>query len=155
MNFNSNCSLINVMSSLGHLVCAFMCVCFSMALPAHSGPRPLIQFRNHFSQTVGLLGRLIRPSQSHYLNTGQHKHRINAYTHQTSMPWVGFELTLPASKRAKTVHASDRTATVTGSEYIYIYKEKKDTKRRKVELVDRAKNLFLPEQRKCIYLHIF
>jgi hypothetical protein len=27
-----------------------------MALPAHSGPRPLIKFRNHFSQTVGLLG---------------------------------------------------------------------------------------------------
>jgi hypothetical protein len=30
-------------------------VFFSMSLPAHSGPRPLIQFRNHFSQTVGLL----------------------------------------------------------------------------------------------------
>jgi hypothetical protein len=25
-----------------------------MVLPAHSGPRPLIQFRNHFSHTVGL-----------------------------------------------------------------------------------------------------
>jgi hypothetical protein len=59
---------------------------FSMALPAHSGPWPLIQFRNHFSQTVGLLGRVISPSQGRYLNTGQHKHRINAYTHQTSMP---------------------------------------------------------------------
>jgi hypothetical protein len=59
---------------------------FSMALPAQSGPRPLIQFRNHFSQTVGLLGRVIRPSQGRYLNTGQHKQRINAYTHQISMP---------------------------------------------------------------------
>jgi hypothetical protein len=29
---------------------------FSMALPAHSGPRLLIQFRNQFSQTLGLLG---------------------------------------------------------------------------------------------------
>jgi hypothetical protein len=29
---------------------------FSMTLPAHSGLRPLIQFRYHFSQTVGLLG---------------------------------------------------------------------------------------------------
>jgi hypothetical protein len=28
----------------------------SMALPAHSGPRHLIQFRDHFSHTVGLLG---------------------------------------------------------------------------------------------------
>jgi hypothetical protein len=53
---------------------------FAMALPAHSGPRPLTQFRNHFSQTVGLLGRVISPSQGRYLNTGQHKHRINAYT---------------------------------------------------------------------------
>jgi hypothetical protein len=52
-----------------------------MDLPAHSGPRPLIQFRNHFSQTVGLLGRVISTSQGRYLHTGQHKHRIDAYTH--------------------------------------------------------------------------
>jgi hypothetical protein len=31
------------------------------------------------------------------------------------MPWVGFESTIPASERAKTVHALDRSATVTGS----------------------------------------
>jgi hypothetical protein len=54
---------------------------FSVALPAHSGPRPLLQFRNHFSQSVGLLGRVISPSQGRYLYTGQHKHRINAYIH--------------------------------------------------------------------------
>jgi hypothetical protein len=30
------------------------------------------------------------------------------------MPWVGFEYTIPASERAKTVHALDRSATVTG-----------------------------------------
>jgi hypothetical protein len=52
-----------------------------MALPAPSGLWPLIQFRNHFSQTIELLGRVISPSQGRYLNTGQHKHRINAYTH--------------------------------------------------------------------------
>jgi hypothetical protein len=57
-----------------------------MALPAHSGPWPLIQFRNHFSQTLGLLGRVTSSSQGLYLNEGQHKHRINAYTPQTSMP---------------------------------------------------------------------
>jgi hypothetical protein len=45
----------------------------SMALPAHSGPRPLLQFRKHFSQTIGSLGRVISLSQGHYLNTGQHK----------------------------------------------------------------------------------
>jgi hypothetical protein len=88
---------------------------FTQALPAHSGPRPLSQFRNHFSQTGGLLGRMTRPSQGRYLNTGQHKHRINAYTHQTSMPWVGLEPTITESKRAKTAHALDRAATVTGS----------------------------------------
>jgi hypothetical protein len=45
---------------------------FSMAFPAHSGPRPFIQFRNHFSQTVGLLGRVISSSQGRYLNARQH-----------------------------------------------------------------------------------
>jgi hypothetical protein len=37
-------------------------------------------------QTVGLLGGAISSSQSLYLNTGQHKHRINTYTYQTSNP---------------------------------------------------------------------
>jgi hypothetical protein len=32
---------------------------FSMALPTHSGPWPLIQFRNDILQSVGLLGRVI------------------------------------------------------------------------------------------------
>jgi hypothetical protein len=66
-------------------------------------------------QTLELLGRVISSSQGLYLNTGQHKHRINTYTHQTSMPCVGFEPTIPASERAKTVHVLDRSATVTGS----------------------------------------
>jgi hypothetical protein len=73
---------------------------FLMALPAHSGPRPLFQFRNQFSHTVGLPGRVISPSQGRYLQTEQHKHKINAYTHQTSMPWVVFESTIPVSERA-------------------------------------------------------
>jgi hypothetical protein len=29
---------------------------------------------------VGLLGRVISPSQGRYLHAGQHKHRINTYT---------------------------------------------------------------------------
>jgi hypothetical protein len=95
-----------------------------VALPAHSEPRLFIQFRNHLSQTVGLLGRVVSLSQGRCLNTGQHKHRINArahthththtHTHQTSLPWVGFDPTIPASERAKTVHALDRAATVIG-----------------------------------------
>jgi hypothetical protein len=66
------------------------------------------------SQTVGLLGRVISLSKGLYLNTGQHKYRINTYTYQTSMPCVGFEPTIPASERAKTVHALHCSATVTG-----------------------------------------
>jgi hypothetical protein len=41
----------------------------SIALPAHSGPRPLIQFRSHFSLTVRLLSRVTSSSQGRYLNT--------------------------------------------------------------------------------------
>jgi hypothetical protein len=50
------------------------------------GPGLIFHFRDlFFTQTVGLLGRVISPSQGLYLYTGQHKHRINAQT-QTSMP---------------------------------------------------------------------
>jgi hypothetical protein len=64
-------------------------------------------------QTVGYLGRVISLSQGLYLNTGQHKHRINAYTYQTSMPWVGFQPTIPLSERA----SEDHSAAVTGEYY--------------------------------------
>jgi hypothetical protein len=40
----------------------------------------LIQFRNHFSQTVGLLERVISPSQGRYLHTGQHKQNERIHT---------------------------------------------------------------------------
>jgi hypothetical protein len=43
------------------------------------GPWPLFSFLIN-SHLVGLLGRVISPSQGLYLNTGQHKHRINTYT---------------------------------------------------------------------------
>jgi hypothetical protein len=56
-------------------------------------------------QTVGLPGRVISSSQGLYLNTGQHKYRINIYTYQTPMPYVGFGPTILASERAKAVHA--------------------------------------------------
>jgi hypothetical protein len=83
-----------------------------MALPAHSGPRPLIQFRNQVF-TDGKTPRkgdqpVARPLSSHTTRQTQNK-RI-----QTSMPQVGFGATIPASERAKTVHALDRAATVTG-----------------------------------------
>jgi hypothetical protein len=85
-----------------------------MALPAHSGPRPLTQFRNHFytdARTPWTSDRPVaRPLLKH--RTTQTK---NAYTHQTSMLSVGFEPTTPASERAKTVHALDCAATGIGS----------------------------------------
>jgi hypothetical protein len=37
------------------------------------------------------------------------------------MPVAGFEPTNPVFKRAKTVHALDRAATVTGSHHIYTF----------------------------------
>jgi hypothetical protein len=58
--------------------------------------------------SVGLLGRVIVPSQGRYLTQTQNKHK------KTSMPRVGFEPTIPAFERAKTVHALDRAATVIG-----------------------------------------
>jgi hypothetical protein len=75
------------------------------------GPWPLLSVS---LQTVGLLGRVVSSSQGLYLNTGQHKNRINTYTHQISMSCLGLEPTISASERAKTVHALDRSATVTG-----------------------------------------
>jgi hypothetical protein len=78
------------------------------------GPWPLIFSFMVILQTVGLLEVVISSSQGLYLNTGQHKHRINTYTHHESVPCLGFEPTIPASGRAKTVHALDRAATVTG-----------------------------------------
>jgi hypothetical protein len=99
----------------------------------HCGPWPLFSFIT-YSQSVGLLGRVINSSQGLYLNTGQHKHRIkHTYTpnihalsrirtHNHSvranedsscLKPLGYRDRL-ASERAKTVRALDRSATVTG-----------------------------------------
>jgi hypothetical protein len=63
----------------------------------------LLQFLN-LRHSVGLLGRVISQSQGRYPTQTQNKHK------QTSMPRVGFEPTIPAFERAKTVHALDRAA---------------------------------------------
>jgi hypothetical protein len=78
-----------------------------MALQPFVGPWPLLQFRYLFTQSVGLLGQVISPSQGRYLHTGQHKHRINAGTdiHALSGIWT----------HDPSVRARDRTATVIGS----------------------------------------
>jgi hypothetical protein len=82
------------------------------------GPWPLIFSFMIILQTAGLLGRVISSSQGLYLNTGQHEHTISTYTYQISMLCVALEPTISASERAKTVHALDRSATVTGRTHI-------------------------------------
>jgi hypothetical protein len=62
-----------------------------------------------YTQSLGLLGRGISPSQGLYLYTEQHKQNKRT---QTSMPRVGLEATIPVFERAKTVHSLDRAATV-------------------------------------------
>jgi hypothetical protein len=66
-----------------------------------------LQFLNA-KHSVGLLERVISPSQGRHLTQTQNRRK------QTSMPRVRFEPTIPAFERAKTVHALDRAATVIG-----------------------------------------
>jgi hypothetical protein len=65
------------------------------------------QFRN-LRHSVRLLGRVIITSQGRHLTQTQNKHK------QTSMPRVGFERTISAFERVKTVHTLGRAATVFG-----------------------------------------
>jgi hypothetical protein len=51
-----------------------------------------------YTQSVGLLGRGISPSQGRYLHTEQHKQNERT---QTSMPRVGFESTTLMSERGE------------------------------------------------------
>jgi hypothetical protein len=91
-------------------VCAFFCVCVQVeALQRADHPSkesyrlspikklrklsPMLQKREQApkygsneggggnTQSVGLLGRVISPSQCLYLHTEQHKYRINAHNH--------------------------------------------------------------------------
>jgi hypothetical protein len=89
----------------------YLSVCLSVALQPFVAPWPLFQFLDLFTQSVGLLGWGFSPLQGRYLHTEQHKQNKGT---ETSMPWVGFELTIPAFERVKTVHASDRVAIVIG-----------------------------------------
>jgi hypothetical protein len=70
-----------------------------------------LQFHNHFTQTVGLLGWVISPSQGYYLHIQQHKHRIN--THPLSGIWTHD----PSVQARKQVHVLVRMTTVISKEY--------------------------------------
>jgi hypothetical protein len=83
---------------------------FSLTLQPPWTLTSAFQFHDHFTdgRTPWTSDQLVaRPLP-------KHKHRINTHTHQTSMPWVGFESTIPASERAKRAHDLNRSATVTG-----------------------------------------
>jgi hypothetical protein len=82
-----------------------------MALQPFVGPWPLFQFLKLY--TVGRTTQtgyqpVARPLPAHRTAQTQNKRT------ETSMPRVGLEPTIPAFQRAKTVHALDRAATVTG-----------------------------------------
>jgi hypothetical protein len=90
---------------------ATMCFFFLWRYSPNSGlGLPPWNFPFHFSlldlrHSVGLLGRVISSSQGLYPYTNIEKRTHTCiHKHQTSMPWVGFEPTIPASERAKTVH---------------------------------------------------
>jgi hypothetical protein len=101
----------------------FIKICFihsSTALQHFVGPWPLLQFRNLFytvGKTPGTGDQPVaRPLPTHRTTQTQNKRT------QTSMPWVGFEPMIPAFKWPKTVHASDRAATVTALKHDYSVK---------------------------------
>jgi hypothetical protein len=91
----------------GHSIYLFM------ALQPFIEPWPLFQFLDLFY----IVGRtpstgdqpVARPLPAHGTTQAQNKRT------QTSIPQVGFEPTIPAFQREKTVHALDRAATVTGN----------------------------------------
>jgi hypothetical protein len=77
------------------------------------GPWPLFQFLNlyTFGGTPSTGDQPVaRPLRTHRTIETQNKRA------QTSMPRVGFEPTISAFKRAKTVHSLDRATTVIGIE---------------------------------------
>jgi hypothetical protein len=84
-----------------------------MALQPFVGPWPLLHFRNHFYTGGRTSWRsdqpVTRPLPTHRTTQTQNKR-----THRHPCLRVGFEPTIPAYERAKTVHALDRAATVTG-----------------------------------------
>jgi hypothetical protein len=59
-----------------------------MALQPLLGPGLFFSSIIIFTQTVGLLGRVMTPSQGRYLHAGQHKHRINSYTYIHVLSWI-------------------------------------------------------------------
>jgi hypothetical protein len=75
------------------------------------------QFHWPFLQTVGLFWRVINSAQGLYLNTGQHKHRINAYTHthtkHTCLEWDSNQRSRFPSEQPRPLGCRDRRVWIT------------------------------------------
>jgi hypothetical protein len=103
-------SVSNIHSFIHSFILSF--IHSSMALQPFFGLWPLLQFRNlcYKGGRTPWTGDqpVARPLPTHRTTQTQ-----NTCT-QTSMPWVGFEPTIPSFERAKTVHALDGAATVIG-----------------------------------------
>jgi hypothetical protein len=91
------------------LLCCSVPIYLSIYLSIY-GSTALVDLGSFFSfliytQSVGLLGRGISPSQGRYLHKKKHQHRINAHRH----PCIEWESNprAPAFERGKTVHALD------------------------------------------------
>jgi hypothetical protein len=77
------------------------------------GHWPLFQFRNRIHRQQDSLDW----RSAHYKAATLSTHRTTQWqnkSRQTSVPWVGFESTMPVFERAKTVHVLDRAAIVIG-----------------------------------------
>jgi hypothetical protein len=96
---------------------------FSLALQLPWALAFNFQFHDYFTdgRTPWTSDQLVaRPLPKHMTTQTQNKH-IYIYIYQTSTSCVGFEPKIQASERAKTVHALDRSATVTGNHKVYRY----------------------------------
>jgi hypothetical protein len=111
------------------------------------GPGLFFIFVIFFTQSVGLLGQGISPSQGLYLYTEQHKQNKRT---QTSMSHVRFEPTIPAFERAKTVHVLDREATVIG-ECWYRYQYFQSSGSIWLNLLDKRRTYKLHNIIRCVW----
>jgi hypothetical protein len=103
LNF-ATCEDLDTHSKLRHITVEATSIFFLTGSTAPLGPGLWVFSFKIILQMVGLLGLVISSSQGLYLNTGQHKHRINKY--QTSTPGVGFEPTVTHVMRVSYVTLS-------------------------------------------------
>jgi hypothetical protein len=112
---------LNLPTYLPTYLSACLSVCLSVCPPIYGSTVLLLDFGCLFSflilYKVGMTLWTGDQPAARPLPTQRTTQTQNKRT-KTSMPGVGFEPMIPAFKRAKTVHASDRAATVIGQQVI-------------------------------------